>query len=180
MKSRVHELFAAEVARRSPAELIDFLLDAAPTYGRVMAGDPLTSELDVQEHIGTFDDEPKHSLNPPPHMSPFGCPFCKHCYVCVDTELACLVCMQCGRQGPVGFEHSYRPLGDVPPPQTYQYKPVHYLLKHLAHLQGERYPTIEPHVISSLKRDLMDHGTMFHTAEPNVVYESLKRLNLPR
>ena len=116
MDARFHDVFAAEVSKRSGNELVAYLLDAAPTYARVVFNDPMLREDDIKDNIGMLDekeDDRSRGSQGPGRITPFGCPFCKSDFVCIDDEQAALVRMQCGRHENAGFEHSHRPPVDV-------------------------------------------------------------------
>ena len=80
-------------------------------------------------------------------ITPSKCSFCGGHDVCIDTELACLVCCQCGIQGPIGFEHTYRTLSCVDTNLPYEYQPKVYLLRLLDQLQGFRVPRVAKNVL---------------------------------
>ena len=178
MHSRVHQLFAAEMTKHQGDELIEYLLEAAPTYERLLAQDPRVSPQDIQQNMGfSMNEEVAARKRTRQELTPFGCPCSKHAHVCVDTELACLVCMTCGRHSAIGFHHGYRRDCALDTKRPFTYRPVSYLSKHLDRLAGYGYPTVPVPIIRAIRNDLREHGHCLQDVTPADVYQSLRRLN---
>lgn len=174
------ELFAQEVNKREGEELMSFQLHTMPLYRRATeTDDPYELEALTDEFCSKYrhgvPTRTRSTRNHRPEVTPRGCGFCNSPVVCVDTELACLVCTMCGHQGPVGLEHSHWSSADHKI-SKYQYEPAKHMRKHLAHVQGQHEPLIPPVVLHALRHDLATHQVATKDMIPFDVYGALQRL----
>jgi len=175
------ELFAQEVSKREGDELMTFLLDTMPLYRRATeTNDPYELEVLTDEFCSKY----RHNEAPPrshplrsdqPEVTMHGCGFCNSPVVCVDTELACLVCTTCGQQGHVGFEHSHMSSTDYKTPK-WLYEPTKYMRQHLLRVQGHHMPLVPPVIVHALRHDLATHHVATKDMTPFDVYRALQRL----
>jgi len=176
------EMFAQEVNKREGDELMSFLLDTMPLYRRATeTNDP----YELQVLTGEFCSKYRH-IEAPIHLRSArdnraevtmqGCGFCSSPVVCVDTELACLVCTTCGHQGPVGLEHSYMNHTEQKTPQ-WLYEPSKHMRKHLLRVQGKHMPLIPPVIVHALRHELATHQIATKDVTPFDVYRALQRLH---
>ena len=122
----MESLLEQEVSKRDGADMIEFLLDIMPSYNRVtMESDEILHE-DLEEKFCQSLLHPHSSTNPPLHgrLTPYKCPNCHGRHICVETEVACLLCRSCGLQGPGGFEHGYQSMAGKDTHKAYQYNPL--------------------------------------------------------
>lgn len=178
----IHNQFGARVDQCADEQaLIDYLLQATPTYGRICMGDVSVTDEDIEDYLGIPmpDDHNGHGKQRV-ELTPFGCPCSKFAHVCVDTESASLVCMQCGHIARAGFVHSVNDLSCVNTWPKYIYQPKSYLAQHLKRLEGQGYPRFPPELLASIREDLLARNIVLSNTQPNDVYASLKRLKLGR
>jgi len=81
----------------------------------------------------------------------------------------------CGRQGPVGLEHSLMSNTDAKTPK-WLYEPTRYMRKHLLRVQGQHMPLIPPVVVHTLRHDLTSHQVPTKGMTPFDTYRALQRL----
>ena len=161
--------------------LVNYLLDAAPLYHRLCSGDGTVAKDDVQDCLGfALPDEEDRPSTGRLELTPFGCPCSKKARVCVDTELAALRCLRCGRMAHQGFIHSFHDVSGHHPKPPYVYQPKSHLTKHLQRLEGQDYPRFSSRMLTLVRDDLIARGISLSTTHPNDVYDSLKRLQLGR
>ena len=173
--------FAQEVEKRHGDDLVEFLLDAAPIYARVLqTRDPIqqcamTQELQ-QKIQRPHRPAPFHSC-PVQEVTPYGCGFCRCKVVVVDTHHACLVCTNCGISGPIGYEHNFLDSEFTMRTLPYVYEPSKHLAKHLRWVQGCDMPHVDVDLLTAITNDLIAHRTSdMTTVYPYDVYRSLQRL----
>ena len=178
----VHQQFGLQQAQcDDPSSLVNYLLKAAPLYARLCAGDISVTDEDIQDCLGfAMPEEPETGPKLRTELTAFGCPCSKQAHVCVDTELACLRCMSCGRMTGTGFVRpsTFQDLSLCNTSRPYVYQPKSFLGKHLIRLQGQGYPRLPPEMLNAIRHDLTARGVSLSTAMPNDVYASLKRLKL--
>ena len=162
--------------------LVDYLLTAAPTYNRICTEDPLINDDDVRDNLGLEppSDETNAKSKLRTNLTPYGCPCSKSAHVCVDTENACLACMECGSVSNLGFVHSFYDNTRLNTTPKYEYQPKAYLIQHLLRLEGYGHPKIASNVLKRIRDDLSTHRISPENVLPNQVYESLRRLRLAR
>ena len=178
----IHKQFGNRVDQCIDEEtLIDYLLQAAPTYGRICMGDVSVTDEAIEEYLDVpmTDDNDGHGKQRM-ELTPFGCPCSKRADVCIDTESASLVCMECGHIARAGFVHSVNDLSCVNTWPKYIYQPKAYLAQHLKHLEGQGYPRFTPELLTSIREDLLARNITLSNTKPNDVYATLKRLKLGR
>ena len=180
---RMEQLFSHEVAKRHDQELMDFLLDAVPVYAKSVFADTSQSQDEfIDEFLEKFPSaETTHRTSSQTNrgghdVTPFGCHACHHPNVCVDTELACLVCRGCGQQGPIGFEHGYERHSDMLISRPYQYRPESYLKKHLHRLQAFDGPPISNAMEETLMEGFQSRDIQRHDITPSNMLEVLRDL----
>ena len=181
----IHQRFADRMAQYTDeGSLIEYLLQAAPTYRRICDGDVSLTDDEVQEHLdirmADDDDDCEKKREHNTELNPFGCPCSKRAYVCVDTDSASFTCMQCGRTARAGFVHSSHDLSCVNTCPKYIYQPKAYLAQHLKRLEGQGYPRFDPNVLPALRAELLARGIALENTLPNDVYAALKHLKLGR
>ena len=180
----VHQEFGLQVEQqKDDSTLVNYLLDVAPLYHRICTGDLSVTNEEVEETFGLRVHDPDDSNRPRPprtELTPFGCPCSTSAHVCVQTELACLLCMTCGRMTDVGFVHPFHDRSWTVPHSTYTYQPRTYFTLLLTRLQGQGHPRFSPRVITAVRRDLTSHGTPLTAVMPTDVRNSLQRLKLGR
>ena len=174
-------LFAQEVEKHRDDDLIEFLLDTAPIYGRgLQTCDPIQQRAIIQE----FQQKIQRPRQPAPfhicpvqEVTPYGCGFC-HCkVVVVDAHHACLVCTNCGISGPIGYEHNVLDLEFTRRTLPYVYEPSKHLAKHLRWIQGWEMPRLDAGIVEAMTNDLVArHSEDMTTVYPFDVYRSLQRL----
>ena len=180
----IHRQFGLQQEQcEDDASLVNYLLKAAPLYTRLCSGDISVTDEDIQECLGFAMPGKSDTANSPlrTELTPFGCPCSKRAHVCVDTELACLRCMTCGRMTGTGYVRpsTFQDLSlcsNTSLPYTYQ--PKSYLGKLLRYLQGRNAPRFRAEVLPAVCDDLTSHGILLSAAMPNDVYDALKRLKL--
>jgi len=178
----VHEQFGLQVDQHDDEQsLVNYLLNAAPLYGRLCSGDISVTDDDVKDCMGFAmpeDDTPRPKVRT--ELTPYGCPCSREASVCLDTELACFRCLSCGRMTERGYVHSFHDLSGSDTTTPYVYQPKTYLAQHLTRLQGQGHPKFSSEMVVSVRDDLVSDGVLIPMAMPNDVYEALKRLKLGR
>ena len=114
-----------------------------------------------------------------PHITPSHCSQCRSTEVCVDTELACLVCCYCGLQGPIGVEHGTHNFYGKDQHKPYQYSTVNYMWKHLKRIQGQPVKVSDDELLQ-LEAHLKNLDVKREDLLPLHVYAALKNLRLTR
>jgi len=168
-------------------DLIAFLLDAAPLYAKTIDCAPQEMpqlESDFRDMCrprnSDASQQVKRSDAPCTQVTRDGCPECNQSRVVIDEESACLVCTECGLQGPVGLEHAYRDFSFVNASMPYTYKPNKYLERLMDCLEGLRMPRFPPPLELMMHRDFDQRGLSLDRVTPNHVFEALKRTRRPR
>ena len=176
----IHRRFAEQVAQHKDEQsLVDYLLDAAPIYGRVCLQDASVTDEDIKDHLGfSMSDDHESERTARRVITPYGCPCSKEAYVCVDTENASLVCTECGHVNRSGFVHSFHDLSCINATPTYRYQPKTYFAQHLNRLGGYDHPPFSTDLLENICFDLMVHGISLPDVNPNHVHATLKRLKL--
>ena len=176
----MESLLESEVSKREGPELIEFLLDIMPAYNRIT----METQEETRHHL---EEEFCHTLlhtvsrdakSTRDHMSPHNCPECHGRDVCVETELACFVCRQCGFQGPGGFEHAYQNMNGKDTHKAYQYKPVAYLLRLLTQIQAAQIPRVSKETLNSIRNHLQSRSIPVREISPTHVLQTLRTLKL--
>ena len=175
----MESLLAQEVSARDGPDLIEFLLDVAPAYGRItMESDAETRQLLEEDFCQRLRGASVPTVRMPRFLSPYKCHECNGRDVCVDTSLACLVCRQCGLQGPIGFEHGYRDFSGKDAQQVFRYKPVNYMLRLLDQLQGFGIPRVPAETWQAIRCDLRNRKIPETDVSPSDVLCTLRSLRL--
>ena len=169
------------LSQRHGQELMEFLLNVMPSYNRItMANCDETREMLEDEFCEEFlEDGPPKKKRRRDRMSPYKCPECKGRDVCVDTELACLVCRQCGLQGHIGFEHSRQNHDGKDTHTPFKYKPVMYMMRLLNQMQLMLVPRMTKKVKESLlavDMYLTERCIAVCDITPQLVFEALRAL----
>ena len=180
----VHQEFGLQVEQRTDdATLVNYLLDVAPLYHRICIGDLSVTNEEVEETFGLPVHDPDDANRPRPprtELTPFGCPCSTFAHVCVQTELACLLCLTCGRMTDVGFVHPFHDRSWTVSVSKYTYQPRTYFIQHLTRLEGRRPPRFTSKVITAVCRDLTSRDIPLPFVMPTDVHTTLKRLKLPK
>ena len=144
-----------------------------------MESDEILHE-DLEEKFCQSLLHPHSSTNPPLHgrLTPYKCPNCHGRRICVETEVACLVCRSCGLQGPGGFEHGYQSMAGKDTHKAYQYKPVAYMLRLLNQVQAPHIPRLLKETLDAIRLHLLDHAIPTSLITPTDVLQTLRDLKL--
>ena len=176
----MESLLDREVSKREGPELIEFLLDIMPTYNRITmeTNEEMRAHLEDEFCETLLNTKSTKSEHRPDYPTPYRCPECRGRDVCVDTDLACLVCRECGLQGPIGFEHGYLNLSGKDAHEVFRYKPVVYMLRLLDQVQGIRAPRVSKLTLQAIQRHLQARSICETDVSPTHVLQTLKALRL--
>ena len=183
-------MFNTECQKRTGEDLIQFLLNTAPMYGRYTAsrymdcgGDTpaervarkqcSVAQQEFEEYLGSK----KVNASPivPPHV--FQCDDCGHPEVLFLTDEAARVCARCGLQRSNGFEDSclMNSVSAEPPrPRPPQYKPAKFLQQHMDQVQGIFRGRFSEDMLRHIADDLKQNQVCTDAITPDAVRVALK------